>query len=223
MARRNIPFSPDMFKKAETNPLFRQTLEAKTPQEIILNLMKLDGRDITDKSGIAHCDVCDTDARLSRGGYIIYRKEETPDYVCERCWNEYTVPKLPSLDSECRRSSYRYGIGRPCDTDDVHELDRNKTLNDNILHARANPEVYGQAAVGFTWVVTTKGKNNKFPEKPITDEDAPKAFCNNCCVLFEKSNLKLCKRCHMVRYCGKECQSAHWGITHKKSCKPRIV
>ena len=31
-------------------------------------------------------------------------------------------------------------------------------------------------------------------------------------------NLKACTACHLVKYCNRECQSAHWKL-HKKRCK----
>jgi MYND finger len=36
--------------------------------------------------------------------------------------------------------------------------------------------------------------------------------------LEEGVNLKLCAKCKLVSYCGKECQKAHWP-KHKKQCK----
>ena len=48
--------------------------------------------------------------------------------------------------------------------------------------------------------------------------------CSNC-VLFnwkQPENLKTvrrCTRCHVVAYCGKECQEEHWHKVHRKQCK----
>ena len=35
------------------------------------------------------------------------------------------------------------------------------------------------------------------------------------------SKLLQCSRCHMVRYCGQECQKRHWK-QHKKECALRL-
>jgi hypothetical protein len=43
-------------------------------------------------------------------------------------------------------------------------------------------------------------------------------FCNSCFAEAEK--LKKCKGCEQVKYCGAECQKAHWTESnHKKYCK----
>mmetsp|Transcript_20970 Transcript_20970/g.31799 ORF Transcript_20970/g.31799 Transcript_20970/m.31799 type:complete len:295 (-) Transcript_20970:274-1158(-) len=43
---------------------------------------------------------------------------------------------------------------------------------------------------------------------------------NSLCAYCGKENAdKLCSRCK-VKYCGRECQVAHWKAGHKKSCKP---
>lgn len=33
-----------------------------------------------------------------------------------------------------------------------------------------------------------------------------------------RGGLKKCSGCHRVRYCGKECQKAHWKAVHKREC-----
>lgn len=48
--------------------------------------------------------------------------------------------------------------------------------------------------------------------------------CSNC-VLFNwkqpenPKNVRRCTRCHVVAYCGKECQEEHWHKVHRKQCK----
>ena len=50
--------------------------------------------------------------------------------------------------------------------------------------------------------------------------------CDNCGVTCEQlgAQLKDCSRCHLVRYCGRECQAQHWKAKpgHKAQCiKPQ--
>lgn len=50
--------------------------------------------------------------------------------------------------------------------------------------------------------------------------------CSNCAVSLDKASCKLCSRCMLATYCGKECQVAHWKNDHKQYCiekKDRIV
>ena len=48
--------------------------------------------------------------------------------------------------------------------------------------------------------------------------------CSNC-VLFNwkqpenPKTVRRCTRCHVVAYCGKECQEEHWHKVHRKQCK----
>ena len=48
--------------------------------------------------------------------------------------------------------------------------------------------------------------------------------CANC-ALFNwkqpdpKKPLQRCTRCHVVTYCGRECQEEHWNKVHRKHCK----
>ena len=42
------------------------------------------------------------------------------------------------------------------------------------------------------------------------------------CGFDVRRKLKHCTRCHVVWYCGKECQRKHWA-THKKTCTPSLV
>ena len=47
--------------------------------------------------------------------------------------------------------------------------------------------------------------------------------CSNC-ELFnwkqpDPKTLRKCTRCHVVAYCGKECQEEHWHKVHKSQCK----
>ena len=44
--------------------------------------------------------------------------------------------------------------------------------------------------------------------------------CANCCVPGDRAVLKDCARCKLVAYCGKNCQTEHWKISHKKFCVP---
>ncbi|CAH1775893.1 unnamed protein product [Owenia fusiformis] len=47
-------------------------------------------------------------------------------------------------------------------------------------------------------------------------DQKPVALCSNC---GSPNKLHMCSACHMVRYCGRECQKAHWKQTHKDECK----
>ena len=46
-------------------------------------------------------------------------------------------------------------------------------------------------------------------------------FCANCELFGWKgtSDVKKCSRCHVVAYCGQECQEEHWHKVHKEHCK----
>eukprot|EP00563_Minutocellus_polymorphus_P016227 CAMPEP_0181056892 /NCGR_PEP_ID=MMETSP1070-20121207/19957_1 /TAXON_ID=265543 /ORGANISM="Minutocellus polymorphus, Strain NH13" /LENGTH=379 /DNA_ID=CAMNT_0023136265 /DNA_START=24 /DNA_END=1163 /DNA_ORIENTATION=+ len=58
------------------------------------------------------------------------------------------------------------------------------------------------------------------------DPDAPRmvmdlqirysSFCINCQKMGDK--LSQCSKCKVVRYCGRDCQLAHWNAGHKKDC-----
>ncbi|KAH7882566.1 ankyrin repeat-containing domain protein [Phlebopus sp. FC_14] len=56
-------------------------------------------------------------------------------------------------------------------------------------------------------------------ERKRNGEAAPweEKRCENC--KTKSGGLKQCARCHVVRYCSKECQRAHWK-THKADCHP---
>ena len=50
------------------------------------------------------------------------------------------------------------------------------------------------------------------------------SFCANCKLfnwkqLEAKKPLQRCTRCHLVTYCGRECQEEHWTKVHSKQCK----
>ena len=47
-------------------------------------------------------------------------------------------------------------------------------------------------------------------------EDRAWRRCGHCD--RERSDMKRCGQCREVRYCGKECQRAHWAI-HRKNCR----
>lgn len=61
------------------------------------------------------------------------------------------------------------------------------------------------------------------PDKKVTcsllkkEEDVEVKECANCCA---NENLKSCSRCHLVYYCGKDCQRQHWKAVggHKNFC-----
>ena len=49
-------------------------------------------------------------------------------------------------------------------------------------------------------------------------------FCANCSLfhwkqLENQEPLPQCKRCHVITYCGRECQEEHWHKVHRKHCK----
>ena len=49
-------------------------------------------------------------------------------------------------------------------------------------------------------------------------------FCANCNVFDWKQpadlkTVRKCTRCHVMAYCGKECQEEHWNKVHKNYCK----
>ena len=47
-------------------------------------------------------------------------------------------------------------------------------------------------------------------------------LCANCYLFNWKQpekSVRKCTRCHVVAYCGKECQEEHWHKVHKKHCK----
>lgn len=49
-----------------------------------------------------------------------------------------------------------------------------------------------------------------------------KKTCGACGAAEDKENgkiLKGCGQCKQVRYCSKDCQTTHWGSTHKAECK----
>ncbi|KAF8955709.1 hypothetical protein BDZ97DRAFT_2063512 [Flammula alnicola] len=56
------------------------------------------------------------------------------------------------------------------------------------------------------------------PSKEIMLAHPPPA-CQSC--LPSNQTLKTCKRCKLVRYCGRDCQKAHWP-DHKTACKVHI-
>ena len=48
--------------------------------------------------------------------------------------------------------------------------------------------------------------------------------CSNCKLFYWRqpenpTTVRKCTRCHVVAYCGKECQEEHWHKGHKKYCK----
>jgi hypothetical protein len=198
-----------------------EALLSDTPQETVMNLMRLQGRDITNKKKV-FCDVCDSNGDLSKGGYIIYKAKKTPDFVCEYCWKDYVLPEKPILDTENKKDSFRYGIGRDIKDDDkVTILNPNNTFTENLLNVRANPSKYGLNSSTFTWNVIPKNDNGTFPKVEITEEDKPKAFCCGCEKLFPKSSLKICGKCKLVSYCSIQCQNKDWKGKHKNECVDR--
>jgi sulfatase maturation enzyme AslB (radical SAM superfamily) len=36
------------------------------------------------------------------------------------------------------------------------------------------------------------------------------------------NEFKKCARCQWVRYCSRECQTAHWGLKHKAVCLQKL-
>ncbi len=48
-------------------------------------------------------------------------------------------------------------------------------------------------------------------------ESEASATCWSCGQTFH--SLKACARCKCAKYCGKECQTAHWKLVHKTHCK----
>ena len=52
----------------------------------------------------------------------------------------------------------------------------------------------------------------------------PVGFCDNCDLFDWKQpadlkTVRKCTRCHVVAYCGEECQEEHWNKLHKDHCK----
>jgi len=56
--------------------------------------------------------------------------------------------------------------------------------------------------------------SGRFPESIGSEKDIPS--CDACGK--EWSGNLSCSRCHCVFYCGKQCQRAHWGASHKANC-----
>jgi len=48
-------------------------------------------------------------------------------------------------------------------------------------------------------------------------QSSPLLSCANCGVMY-LNPLRKCSRCHTVRYCSKECQTADWKNGHKSIC-----
>lgn len=59
------------------------------------------------------------------------------------------------------------------------------------------------------------GKNKEIPYDP-----PPPAHCWQCKKIeCESQKLKMCGRCGTAKYCDKQCQTDHWKVSHKYSCK----
>jgi hypothetical protein len=55
-----------------------------------------------------------------------------------------------------------------------------------------------------------------FLSRDVQFSPKPKLYCANCFGCIE--NMKLCTRCKIVAYCGRDCQVLHWKRLHRGSC-----
>lgn len=63
---------------------------------------------------------------------------------------------------------------------------------------------------------------NKSFQKPMECRGMLKTLCSNdACLKNERPDAKFrrCANCRIARYCGTDCQAAHWRAGHKKTCK----
>jgi len=44
--------------------------------------------------------------------------------------------------------------------------------------------------------------------------------CVACGAAAGGTKLRTCSRCRLARYCGRDCQRAHWKLLHKNECVP---
>lgn len=63
-------------------------------------------------------------------------------------------------------------------------------------------------------ILKPQEKENSKPKAPETPKEEKN--CTNCRNPLQKSFL--CKNCKKVRYCGRDCQVAHWKSGHKAEC-----
>uniref|UniRef100_A0A7S1KMC9 MYND-type domain-containing protein n=1 Tax=Stephanocyclus meneghinianus TaxID=29205 RepID=A0A7S1KMC9_STEMN len=88
-----------------------------------------------------------------------------------------------------------------------------------------NGRCFGEASIGQKHLVCKKeddrfdhmGGYMIFNETVNVKPDVKGAtLCYNC---GTPNKLKACSRCESAFYCGRDCQSNHWDVSHKKQCK----
>lgn len=83
----------------------------------------------------------------------------------------------------------------------------------------ARDAIFGQAAPRRSGIDADDDGTVGDTDAVATPAPAPRAAAGTCANCGAKGpGLKRCAACSAVQYCGKECQTAHWGA-HKASCK----
>ena len=84
---------------------------------------------------------------------------------------------------------------------------------------KAASQGHGEAKLGLEQVRLFQARASS-AGPPVSSGDAQGVCCAHCAVQnLSGTSLKLCARCGIVSYCGRDCQIAHWKAGHKKSCK----
>jgi hypothetical protein len=83
----------------------------------------------------------------------------------------------------------------------------------------ARDAIFGQAAPRRSSIDADDDDTVGHADAVATPAPAPRAAAGTCANCGTKGpGLKRCAACSAVQYCGKDCQTAHWGA-HKASCK----